>query len=392
MGTRKYILYFVLATLLYPVMELYSRVDTRLNFVSNIYNSPAIGQGTLVIDVEATSIQECNPAIKLFQDAFQLDELLTAHTLSLTFSDQLFPNSGYCYLEGFDRDRGRVRYMYIYNCGPMTIISSDWMAVVRITIVYTMTSGNSSISWYDGFPNYLVIDDHCRNITGVEYPIPFDLKDISLPVTLASFDAVCEKGGITLKWTTESEVNNMGFEILRAIDPEGTYQNIASYKYNPSLRGKGNSTIRSEYSFSDNSICDGQRYWYKLVDVDTKGNLASHGPIFVQANFGGLPSISAIQPGEFQLYQNYPNPFNPRTTLRFDIPSIEQGTLDAKLLIFNSLGHLVKVVYKGKISTGSFEVEWDGSTENGLPAPSGIYIATLQSAGFTHTVRMTLLK
>ena len=392
MSTRKYILYFVLAILLYPVMELYSRVDTRLNFVSNIYNSPTIGQGTLVIDVEATSIEECYPVIKIFQDAFQLDELLSTQALSVSFSNQIFPNPGYCYLEGFDRDRGRIRYQYIYTCGTMTPISTDWLCIVRITIVYSMTSGSSSISWYDGFPDYLVIDDECRNITGIEYPIPFNLKDISLPVTLASFNAYCEKGGITLKWITESEVNNLGFEILRASDPEGSYQNIASYKYDNSLRGKGNSTIRTEYSFCDNSICNGQSYWYKLVDVDTRGEITTHGPISIQANLGGLASISAIQPAEFQLYQNYPNPFNPRTTIRFDIPATEQGILEAKLLIFNSLGHLVKIAYNGKAGTGSFEVEWDGSMENGLPAPSGIYLATLQSTGFTQTVRMTLLK
>jgi FlgD Ig-like domain len=392
MNNGKFIIYFVLVTLLFPMMEVYSRVDTRLNFVSNIYNSPVIGQGTLVIDVEATSNEECYPTIKLFQDAFQLDELLTAQTLSVTFSDQLFPNSGYCYLEGFDRDRGRIRYVYIYNCGTMTSISTDWLSIVRITIVYTMTSGNSTICWYDGFPNYLVINDDCRNITGVEYPIPFNLKDISLPVTLASFDAFCEKGTINLKWITESEVNNLGFEILRATKPEGSFQNIASYKYDQSLCGKGNSTIHSEYSFCDNSICNGQRYWYKLIDVDTKGNITTHGPISIQANFGGLSSISAIQPVEFQLYQNYPNPFNPRTTLRFDIPATEQGMVNAKLLIFNSLGHLVKTIYDGKTGTGSFEVEWDGRTENGLPAPSGIYLATLQSTGFNQSVRMTLLK
>ena len=392
MSNGKFILYFLLVTLFYPMMEAYSRVDTRLNFVSNIYNSPAMGQGTLVIDVEANAIEECYPVIKFFQDAFQLDELLSAQTLSVTFSDQLFPNPGYCYLEGFDRDRGRIRYAYIYTCGTMIAISTDWLCIVRITIVYSMTSGNSSISWYDGFPDYLVIDDECRNITGMEYPIPFDLKDISLPVTLASFTANCEKGGITLKWITESEVNNLGFEILRASESEGSYQIIASYKYDNSLRGKGNSTIRSEYSFQDNSICNGQRYWYKLVDVDTRGKITTHGPISIQANLGGLASISAFQPAEFQLYQNYPNPFNPRTTLRFDIPATEQGMLDAKLLIFNSLGHLVKIVYDGKTGTGSFEVEWDGSTENGLLAPSGIYLATLQSTGFTQTVRMTLLK
>ncbi len=392
MDKKSFILHLLFIVLIFSAVGVFAGVDTRLTFVSNIYHSPVIGQGTLVIDVEAAYNLECPPAIKLFQDAFKLDEVLSAQVLTVTFSNQLFPAPSYSRTEGFNRDMGRIRYIYSYSSGSMVTIYGSWTTVVRISIVYTMINASTSISWYVGPPEYLVRDYRGYNITGIEYPIPYDLKDISLPVVLSSFIAESKNGTVTLKWVTESELNNVGFEIWRAMERDGDYQMISSYRDNPQLRGKGNSTTRSEYSYTDQSVINGHTYWYKLVDVDTRGSTMFHGPICVQANMGELLSIQTAIPAEFALHQNYPNPFNPRTTIRFDIPSVEMGMTDARLCVFNSLGHLVKVLYDGKIGSGSFEVEWDGICDGGLLAPSGIYFVTLQVAGYHRTVRMTLLK
>lgn len=392
MDKKSFVLHFLLIVLIFSAVGVFAGVDTRLTFVNNIYHSPVIGQGTLVIDVEAAYNLECPPAIKLFQDAFTLDEVLSAQVLTVTFSNQLFPAPSYSRTEDFNRDLGRVRYIYNYSSGSMVTIYENWTTVVRITIVYTMISATTSISWYDGSPEYFVRDYRGCNITGIEYPIPYDLKDISLPVVLSSFVGESVNGAITLHWITESELNNLGFEIWRAMECEGEYQMISSYRDNPQLCGKGNSTTRYEYTYIDQSVSHGHTYWYKLIDVDTRGSVFSHGPICVQANVGGLPSLQTSIPSEFNLYQNYPNPFNPRTTIRFDIPGSESGATDARLCIFNSLGNLVKVLYQGKIGSGSFEVEWDGICDSGISAPSGIYFLTLQAAGHNRTVRMTLVK
>lgn len=392
MDKKSFFLHFLCVVLIFFTEGALAGVDTRLTFVSNIYHSPVIGQGTLVIDVEATYNLECPPAIKLFQDAFKLDEVLSAQVLTITFSNQLFQAPSYSRTEDFNRDLGRVRYIYNYSSGSMVTIYENWTTIVRITIVYTMINATTSISWYDGSPEYLVRDYRGCNITGIEYPIPYDLKDISLPVVLSSFVGESVNGTITLRWITESELNNLGFEIRRAMECEGEYQLISSYRDNPQLRGKGNSTTRCEYTYTDQSVSNGHTYWYKLIDVDTRGFIFSHGPICVQANLGELLSLPTRIPAEFNLHQNYPNPFNPRTTIRFDIPGIESGATDARLCIFNSLGNLVKVLYDGKIGSGSFEVEWDGICDSGILAPSGIYFVNLQAAGHNRIMRMTLVK
>ena len=46
-------------------------------------------------------------------------------------------------------------------------------------------------------------------------------SDISLPVTLSTFTAQAGDGEATLHWVTESETDNLGFHVYRALEAEG---------------------------------------------------------------------------------------------------------------------------------------------------------------------------
>ena len=83
-----------------------------------------------------------------------------------------------------------------------------------------------------------------------------------------------------------------------------------------------------------------------------------------------LTSVSANIPTEYKLHQNYPNPFNPSTRIRFDIPRVQAGRMEASLMIYNSLGQVVRRLYSGEIGAGSFELEWDGRSDAGNPNSS----------------------
>ena len=69
-------------------------------------------------------------------------------------------------------------------------------------------------------------------------------------------------------------------------------------------------------------------------------------------------------PKIYFLYQNYPNPFNPITTLRFQVP--EESFV--KIKVYNILGQLVQVVFKGTLGAKYYEMEWKP-----LSLASGIY-------------------
>jgi hypothetical protein len=78
-----------------------------------------------------------------------------------------------------------------------------------------------------------------------------------------------------------------------------------------------------------------------------------------------IPRVYALKP-------NYPNPFNPQTTISYELPYLSQ----VELLIFNTLGQKVKNLVSTQQGPGSFQIIWDGKSDNGEPLASGIYIAS----------------
>jgi hypothetical protein len=210
--------------------------------------------------------------------------------------------------------------------------------------------------------------------------------DISLPVTLAGFSANIFENNVLLTWVTESEIENVGFELLRADEENGQYKIITSYKENTDLLGQGNSSVRHEYYYADEMIEPGKTYWYMLVDWDIYGIKSVHNPISIT-----IP-LDAVSPVAVKLYPNYPNPFNPTTNLKFEIPVLSSGTADTKIIIYNNLGQLVKVLYQENLTLGTYQVEWDGTTDNRKPAPAGIYFAQLSIGPHSQIIKMLLLK
>ncbi|GAB4375992.1 MAG: hypothetical protein Kow0042_21840 [Calditrichia bacterium] len=215
--------------------------------------------------------------------------------------------------------------------------------------------------------------------------------DHSLPVTLISFTTQIGDRKVVLKWTTQSEVNNDGFEIYRANENESDYHLIASYKNNEKLKGKVNSNTRSDYSFTDENVVNGQTYWYKLADVSLNGDRTFHGPISATPNAVQLKVGDQI-PESYALLPNYPNPFNPGTTIGFDIPHINSPTTRVNLSVYNLLGQKVITFFDGPLGSGSYQLDWNGVDEKGNRLPSGIYIAVLRTEHFTSSHKMILLR
>jgi hypothetical protein len=83
------------------------------------------------------------------------------------------------------------------------------------------------------------------------------------------------------------------------------------------------------------------------------------------------------------LKQNYPNPFNPLTNIRFDIPR----SSNVNLIIYNALGREVTILVNEKLSTGSYEVDWNASGY-----PSGVYFYKLETDDFVKARKMVLIK
>lgn len=101
-----------------------------------------------------------------------------------------------------------------------------------------------------------------------------------------------------------------------------------------------------------------------------------------------LIEVAEPVPRQFSLEPNYPNPFNPATTLRFTLahPSTPH------LSVYDLSGRLVARLVDEPLGPGTFEVVWHGHDEHGLPLPSGVYFARLETGTFSQTRSMLLVK
>ncbi|WP_181304683.1 T9SS type A sorting domain-containing protein [Rufibacter sp. XAAS-G3-1] len=84
-----------------------------------------------------------------------------------------------------------------------------------------------------------------------------------LPVTLISFTAKAQKGGVELKWGTASEKENEYFQVERSLDGK-------NFSAIGQVKGAGNSTVRLDYRFLDSNTATGTVY-YRLKQVDANG-------------------------------------------------------------------------------------------------------------------------
>jgi hypothetical protein len=88
------------------------------------------------------------------------------------------------------------------------------------------------------------------------------------------------------------------------------------------------------------------------------------------------------------LVRNYPNPFNPTTTIHFNLR--EEGY--TQLTIYNLKGQLVRTLQADHLEAGAHMVEWDGRDDSGRTATTGIYFYRLQTADYSGTRKMILMK
>ena len=87
------------------------------------------------------------------------------------------------------------------------------------------------------------------------------------PVELASFTAQGVAAGVLLKWRTESETANSGFQILRSNNKNSPFQSI----HNDLIPGQGSTPHPNNYQYTDKTAKPGTKYHYKLQDVAHDG-------------------------------------------------------------------------------------------------------------------------
>jgi hypothetical protein len=117
-------------------------------------------------------------------------------------------------------------------------------------------------------------------------------------------------------------------------------------------------------------------YEYPFVDLWAQRIYDGFGVQNAHVRNGSLPA-------NYALGQNYPNPFNPGTEITFDLPHAGHVVMKA----FDVLGREVATIIDGKMTGGSYTVNFDASK-----LPSGVYIYQLQSGNYSASRKMIVLK
>jgi hypothetical protein len=189
--------------------------------------------------------------------------------------------------------------------------------------------------------------------------------NITIPVELISLSVNQIQTGIQLRWSTASEINNYGFEILRK-SIEGDWEAICF------VEGKGTTTEISQYSYLDQNFTEG-KYSYRLKQIDFDGSYE------LSETF----EIEVYLPSELRLNQNYPNPFNSETVLSFIVPDDEM----VHLYLLNSIGERVIDFINDRITAGFHTIKFNA--EN---LASGVFFAVLQTPNILKCVKIIFIK
>lgn len=199
-------------------------------------------------------------------------------------------------------------------------------------------------------------------------PLLIITYDEPLAVELSSFTSSTNGRNISLKWTTSSEENNSGFEILRSASNDNSEYTKVAF-----IHGYGTTNSVHNYSFEDRNLTSG-KFKYKLKQIDFNGNFK----YYELSN-----DVEVGIPAVFSLYQNYPNPFNPTTKINFDIA--KDGFVSLK--IFDIQGREIKKLVNEYRKAGFYTEEFKG-----LDLASGAYYYKIESGDFSSTKDMILIK
>jgi hypothetical protein len=83
----------------------------------------------------------------------------------------------------------------------------------------------------------------------------------ALPVTLTNFEATPKQKEILLSWSTELEINNLGFMVDRSLD--GSNFNEIGF-----IKGNGTTSLVTKYTYTDHFVQPGVLYYYRLRQLD----------------------------------------------------------------------------------------------------------------------------
>ena len=150
-----------------------------------------------------------------------------------------------------------------------------WLVYVNGGSVYFISKsyyGTAITDFYVWPVRGTICDADCWKNLAEQYKAELDAcQNPPTNIELSALDATPSDKQVILKWKTETETGNAGFNVWRA-------DNFV--KINDAvIPALGSAVSGSAYDFVDEWVLNGNRYFYLLEDIDTNGISTFHGPV-----------------------------------------------------------------------------------------------------------------
>ena len=105
-----------------------------------------------------------------------------------------------------------------------------------------------------------------RSRNGCKYALASEVVGPS-PLNFPPSDLPLEDGKVVIHWTTESELDNAGFNIYRSETRNGEFKQVNAQL----IEGAGTTGERNTYKWVDTTAKPGVVYYYQIEDVSFAG-------------------------------------------------------------------------------------------------------------------------
>ena len=127
-------------------------------------------------------------------------------------------------------------------------------------------------------------------------------------------------------------------------------------------------------------LSDESQGWY-VDDINLVLNQDMPPNVNTDAYINNIPNQLTLKP-------NYPNPFNPNTKISFDLPKSSK----VKLQIVDINGRGIANLLSNSLDSGTYNVNWNGTSDSGVNMSSGIYFIILNVDGSILTQKLSLIR
>jgi hypothetical protein len=257
-------------------------------------------------------------------------------------------------------------YRSLVAVGPFASIAPGETMTFRFALVVTprddFTHVQRAAEAYHG--QWFDLDgDPFTGIDGREHQEHWYLPGAPVPVAITRFGARSEGREVRLEWEMWANEVVAAFEILRAEGSGGLLPLV-------SIDG-------SRRAFVDRTAQPGARYEYQLVAHGADGGIAVS------------QRVSALVPrAALALHPNSPNPFASMTTVAFTLPA----RADVELSVFDVAGRHVATLFAGEKGAGDYEIEWNGTDDDGRPVGAGVYFCRMRAGKELLTRKLLVMR